>query len=35
VLTVVAGKEIFKDGRVVNVDEERLRARMMEIAEKL
>ena len=34
-LTVVAGKEIFKDGRVVNVDEGRLRARMMEIAEKL
>jgi len=34
-LTVVAGKEIFRDGRVVNVDEERLRARMMEIAEKL
>jgi 5-methylthioadenosine/S-adenosylhomocysteine deaminase len=32
---VVAGKEIFRDGRVVNVDEERLRARMMEIAEKL
>ena len=35
VLTMVAGKEIFRDGRVVNVDEERLRARMMEMAEKL
>jgi cytosine/adenosine deaminase-related metal-dependent hydrolase len=35
VLTVVAGKEIFRDGRVLTVDEERLRARMGEIAEKL
>jgi cytosine/adenosine deaminase-related metal-dependent hydrolase len=34
-LTVVAGKEVFRDGRVVNVDEERLRARMNEIKEKL
>jgi 5-methylthioadenosine/S-adenosylhomocysteine deaminase len=34
-LTVVAGKEIFRDGRVVNIDEERLRARMREVAEKL
>jgi len=34
-LTVVAGKEIFNNGRVVSVDEERLRARMREIAEKL
>ena len=31
-LTVVAGKEVFRDGHVVNVDEERLRARMREIA---
>jgi 5-methylthioadenosine/S-adenosylhomocysteine deaminase len=31
VLTVVAGNEIFRDGRVLNVDEERLRARMEEI----
>lgn len=34
-LTVVAGKEVFRDGRVVSVDEERLRARMKEIKEKL
>jgi 5-methylthioadenosine/S-adenosylhomocysteine deaminase len=34
-LTVVAGREIFRDGRVLTVDEERLRARMMEIQEKL
>jgi hypothetical protein len=33
--TVVAGQEIYKDGRVVTVDEERLRARMGEIAAKL
>ncbi|HEV8366523.1 MAG TPA: amidohydrolase family protein [Pyrinomonadaceae bacterium] len=32
VMTVVAGKEVFRDGHVVNVDEERLRARMREIA---
>jgi len=31
----VAGKEVFRDGVVVNVDEERLRVRMQEIAEKL
>jgi cytosine/adenosine deaminase-related metal-dependent hydrolase len=30
-LTVVAGREVFRDGRVMNVDEERLRARMKEI----
>ena len=34
-MTVVAGKEIYKEGRVVTVDEERLRARMGEIAAKL
>jgi cytosine/adenosine deaminase-related metal-dependent hydrolase len=35
VLTVIAGREVFRDGRVVGVDEERLRARMREIVEKL
>lgn len=30
-LTVVAGREVFRDGRVTTVDEERLRARMKEI----
>ncbi len=35
VLTVVAGREVFRDGHVVGVDEERLRARMHEIREKL
>ncbi|HEX2268142.1 MAG TPA: amidohydrolase family protein [Pyrinomonadaceae bacterium] len=35
VLTVVAGREVFRDGRVVGVDEERLRARMHEIRQKL
>jgi len=34
-LTVVAGREVYCDGRVTSVDEERLRARMNEIAEKL
>jgi 5-methylthioadenosine/S-adenosylhomocysteine deaminase len=34
-LTVVAGTEVYRDGRVTTVDEERLRARMSEIAEKL
>jgi 5-methylthioadenosine/S-adenosylhomocysteine deaminase len=34
-MTVVAGREVYRDGRVVNVDEERLRARMNEIARKL
>lgn len=34
-LTVVAGKELYRDGKVITVDEERLRARMREIAEKL
>jgi cytosine/adenosine deaminase-related metal-dependent hydrolase len=31
-LTVVGGREVFCDGRVVGVDEERLRARMIEIS---
>jgi hypothetical protein len=35
VLTVVAGTEVYRDGRVTNVDEDRLRARMNEIGEKL
>lgn len=35
VLTVVAGREVYRDGRVSSVDEERLRARMNEIAAKL
>ncbi len=35
VLTAVAGREIYSAGRVTTVDEERLRARMKEIAEKL
>jgi 5-methylthioadenosine/S-adenosylhomocysteine deaminase len=34
-LTVVAGREVFRDGRVTTVDEDRLRARMHEISEKL
>lgn len=35
VLTVVAGREVYRDGRVMTVDEERLRARIEEISEKL
>ncbi|HKG78937.1 MAG TPA: amidohydrolase family protein, partial [Pyrinomonadaceae bacterium] len=35
ILTVIAGREIFRDGRVVGVDEERLHARMSEISERL
>ncbi len=35
ILTVVAGREIFRDGRVTTVDEDRLQARMIEIARKL
>jgi cytosine/adenosine deaminase-related metal-dependent hydrolase len=31
ILTVVAGREVFRDGRVTTVDEDRLRARMNEI----
>jgi cytosine/adenosine deaminase-related metal-dependent hydrolase len=34
-MTVVAGQEVYRDGRVQTVDEERLRARMNEIAVKL
>jgi 5-methylthioadenosine/S-adenosylhomocysteine deaminase len=35
ILTVVAGREVYRDGRVTSVDEDRLRARMTEIAGKL
>jgi len=35
VLTVVAGREVYRDGRVTTIDEDHLRARMEEIAEKL
>ena len=35
IMTVIAGREVFRDGRVAGVDEERLRARMQEIKEKL
>jgi cytosine/adenosine deaminase-related metal-dependent hydrolase len=35
VLTVVAGREVYRDGHVTTVDEDRLHARMKEIAEKL
>jgi 5-methylthioadenosine/S-adenosylhomocysteine deaminase len=34
-LTVVAGREVFRAGRVLTVDEERLSARMLEIQERL
>jgi 5-methylthioadenosine/S-adenosylhomocysteine deaminase len=34
-LTLVAGREVYRDGRVPTVDEERLRARMAEIREKV
>ena len=34
-LTVVAGREIYRDGRMAGVDEERLRARVREMAAKL
>lgn len=34
-LTIIAGREVYRDRRVVGVDEERLRARMNEIAQKL
>jgi len=34
-LTMVAGKVVYEDGRVQTVDEERLRVRMMEIAKAL
>ena len=35
ILTVVAGREVFRDGRVTTVDEDHLRIRMHEISEKL
>ncbi|HEU4796392.1 MAG TPA: amidohydrolase family protein, partial [Pyrinomonadaceae bacterium] len=35
VLTVIAGREVYRDGRVTTVDEDRLRARIKEISEKL
>lgn len=31
ILTVIAGREVYRDGRVTTVDEDRLRARMSEI----
>lgn len=34
-LTVIAGREVYRDGRVTAVDEERLRARVKELAKKL
>jgi cytosine/adenosine deaminase-related metal-dependent hydrolase len=35
ILTVVAGREVYRDGRVSNVDEDRLRARLLEISHRL
>jgi 5-methylthioadenosine/S-adenosylhomocysteine deaminase len=35
ILTVVAGREVYRDGRVNDVDEDRLRARILEISRKL
>lgn len=35
ILTVVAGREVFRDGRVTRVDEDRLRGRMQEIHDTL
>ncbi len=35
VLTVVAGREVYRDGRITTVDEDWLRARMLEVAAKL
>ena len=35
VLTVVAGRELYRDGKLPDVDEERLRGRISEIANKL
>jgi len=35
ILTVIDGREIYRDGRVTTVDEDRLRARMREIAANL
>src|SRR6185369_4260743 len=35
VMTVVAGKEVFRDGVVAKIDEERMKARMKEVQLKL
>ena len=35
ILTVVAGREVYRNGRVSHVDEDRLRARMLEISHRL
>ena len=35
ILTVVAGREVYRDGRVTGVDEDRLTARLHEISKKL
>jgi cytosine/adenosine deaminase-related metal-dependent hydrolase len=35
ILTVVAGREVFRNGQVMAVDEDRIRSRMHEITEKL
>lgn len=35
ILTVAAGREVYRDGRVSNVDEDRLRARMEELNHRL
>jgi 5-methylthioadenosine/S-adenosylhomocysteine deaminase len=35
ILTIVAGQEVYRDGRVTTVDEDRLRARIKEVSEKL
>ena len=35
ILTVVAGREVYRNGRVSNVDEDRLRARLLEINHRL
>jgi 5-methylthioadenosine/S-adenosylhomocysteine deaminase len=35
ILTIVAGREVYKNGRVSNVDEDHLRARLLEISKKL
>ena len=34
-LTVIAGREVYRDRRIIGIDEERLRARIKEIAHKL
>jgi hypothetical protein len=34
-LTVVAGREVFRDGRVTTLDEEELRARLLGAAGRL